>query len=310
MVRMMATPTVTVVPIAPAHRASRSRRPHDATANARQVSSGVPPRAAATARKGKGLDPARGVQDVAELDARVRELSRELAYAEEGERVRLAQELHDELGAHLTAARLAAARIETWLPADAPSACAQALAALCAALDSVCDASRWLVDERHAPQLDGGLVPALSRWTTQFSARTQLRTSFVCAADVRLTQLTRDATHAIYRVAQEALNNVAKHANASGVMLSLACDANTLVLEVRDDGIGLARGVRAKPGHHGLSGMRARCEAFGGTLRLAGGSGRGGDRGTTITASFAWKALTDSASKRGTRGMRADARQS
>ena len=64
------------------------------------------------------------------------------------------------------------------------------------------------------PSLEAGIVGALAHWTGDFAARTQLRTSFVCAADVRLTRLPADAALAVFRVAQEALNNIAKHARA------------------------------------------------------------------------------------------------
>jgi signal transduction histidine kinase len=288
---------LTVVPIAPTRGAGPAGAP--------QPSPAVAPRAVAPARNARRALSGRVARDLALLNAQVRELSRALAHAHEDERTRLARDLHDELGAQLISARLAAARLETWLPADAPPACAQALGTLCAALEGVCSASRRLINERHAPQIDSGLVPALSQWTTQFSARTQLHTSLVCAADARLTQLAPDATHALYRITQEALNNVAKHANASSVMLRIVSTAETLTLEISDDGRGMTAAARAKHGHFGLAGMRARCEAFGGTLQVASPADRGADlkapatrarRGVTVTACFAWDALIAAAS--------------
>jgi signal transduction histidine kinase len=203
--------------------------------------------------------------------------------------------LHDGLGAHLTAARFALARVENWLPADAPPACGEALALASSALDAVCDASQQLVADRHPPQSDAGLglVSSLSHWAAEFGKRTQLRISFVCAADLRVTQLAPHATMEIYRVAQESLNNVAKHAHASNVTVIVASDRRHLTLKVTDDGRGIARGARAKAGRFGLSGMRQRCEDLGGSLKIVGAARSHPRAGTTLTARFAWSALLD-----------------
>lgn len=259
-------------------------------------------------------------RELARLRARVRELSTELLQAQEAACHHVARELHDGVGAELTATRFALAGIETWLPADAPPQCAAALEIANRSLDAVCAASRQAVAELHAPSLEAGIVGALSHWTGDFAIRTQLRTSFVCAADVRLTRLPADAALAVFRVAQEALNNIAKHARASAADVRIETSRHHLTLIVSDDGIGLSRNARTRRGHFGLTGMRARCAAFDGTLRIgaagiglsrggaaAAGStgakrhgGRGaaqrGDpakdsRGTTLRARFAWDAM-------------------
>jgi signal transduction histidine kinase len=158
----------------------------------------------------------------------------------------------------------------------------------------VCEATRRVVSDLHAPSLEGGIVGALSQWTSDFAARTQLRTSFVCAADVRLTRLPADAALAVFRVAQEALNNIAKHARASAADVRLEASRRHLTLVVCDDGAGAAPHARERNGHFGLTGMRARCAAFDGTVQI---SARGRDqesvqkRGTTVRASFAWDAM-------------------
>jgi signal transduction histidine kinase len=257
-------------------------------------------------------------RELARLRARVRELSTELMQAQEAACRHVARELHDGVGAELTATRFALAGIETWLPADAPPQCAAALEVANRSLDAVCAASRQVVAELHAPALDVGIVGALSHWTADFAMRTQLRTSFVCAADVRLTRLPADAALAVFRVAQEALNNIAKHARASAADVRIETSRRHLTLIVSDDGIGLTRNARTRRGHFGLAGIRARCAAFDGTLRIGasnpgnnsgsnsgGGTRRNGSRpagahrgeaardgrGTTIRAHFAWDAM-------------------
>ena len=245
---------------------------------------------------------------MARLRARVRELSAELVQAQEAACRHVARELHDGVGAELTATRFALAGVETWLPADAPAQCSAALAVANRSLDAVCAATRQAVAELHAPALEAGIVGALAQWTGEFAARTQLRTSFVCSADVRLTRLPADAALAVFRVAQEALNNVAKHARATSADVRIETSRRHLTLIVSDDGVGVARHVHRASGplgHFGVSGMKARCAAFDGTLRVSarraepqgpgpGSSRRGagdGARGTLVRARFAWDAL-------------------
>jgi signal transduction histidine kinase len=239
-------------------------------------------------------------QEIARLRARVRELSAELVQAQEAACRHVARELHDGVGAELTATRFALAGVETWLPADAPPQCSAALAVANRSLDAVCEASRQAVAELHAPSLEAGIVGALAHWTGDFAARTQLRTSFVCAADVRLTRLPTDAALAVFRVAQEALNNIAKHARAESADVRIETGRRHLTLIVVDDGSGITHNARSRRGHFGLSSMQARCAAFDGTLRVSarraaterGDSGNGmPSRGTLVRARFAWDAM-------------------
>jgi signal transduction histidine kinase len=251
------------------------------------------------ARDGFDAPSASAERELAQLRARVRELSAELVQAQETACRHVARELHDGVGAELTATRFALASVETWLPADAPPQCAAALAVANRSLDAVCAASRQAVTELHAPSLEAGIVGALAHWTGDFATRTQLRTSFVCAADVRLTRLPADAALAVFRVAQEALNNIVKHARAESADVRIETSRRHLTLLVSDDGIGLTRNARHRRGHFGLSGMQARCAAFDGTLRISArrtvGSHRGASgnpsRGTLLHARFAWDAM-------------------
>jgi signal transduction histidine kinase len=232
-------------------------------------------------------------REIARLRARVRELSAELVHAQEAACHHVARELHDSVGSELTATRFALAGIETWLPVDAPPQCAAALKVASRSLDAVCDATRHAVAELHAPALEAGLVSALAQWTGDFSARTQLRTSFVCAADLRIAHLPADAALAVFRVAQEALNNIARHARASAADVRIEASRRHLTLVVSDDGVGLAPRARVRRGHFGLAGMRARCAAFDGAVQIS--TRRRDDaapaRGTTVRARFAWDAM-------------------
>ncbi|CAG4914791.1 sensor histidine kinase [Paraburkholderia gardini] len=288
--------------------------------------------------------PTSASPQLAQLQSRVRELAAELTAAQERARGQLARELHDGVGAELTATRFALANVDTWLPADAPPQCVAALAAVRRSLDAVCEATRRTVADLYGPQMEAGIVGTLSQWVSEFAARTGLRTSFVCAADVRLTQLPAAASLAVFRAAQEALNNVAKHARASGADVRLESSRRHLTLTVTDDGIGVSPRAAVPrggdQGGFGLAGMRARCAAFDGTLRIVAGTGprarrnagergdavcargmngmngtsrtqetngtrvKGNMRGTTVRARFAWEALlAGSRSDRAPRGV-------
>ncbi|MGN6650264.1 sensor histidine kinase [Trinickia sp.] len=209
---------------------------------------------------------AEGVEHDADLEAAREDIKRHLA-----------RELHDGLGAELTAARFALANVEHALNAmENAGDAAVALAIAQRSLEAASEASQRLIHELHAPSVEGGIVTALAEWTHTFSERTGIATRFVCAADVRLAQLPADAALAVMRVAQEALNNVAKHADATCADVRIQTDAKRLVLIVEDDGRGMPPRARragapdsVSARGFGLPGMRARCEGFGGAVRIA-----------------------------------------
>jgi signal transduction histidine kinase len=245
----------------------------------------------------------------------LRDQTADLDEAREEIKRHIARELHDGLGAELTAARFALANVHHALTASGDAAAAVAALSLAQrSLDAACEAGRRLVQELHTPKVAGGIVDALAEWTRAFSERTGLVTSFICSADLRLTQLPAEAALAVIRVAQEALNNVAKHADASRADVRLQTDSKRLMLIVEDDGRGMPpRARRAgapdsiEARGFGLPGMRARCESFGGALRIASrlrGDAAGpygpwtdddrapaGRSGTTVRAHFLWAAM-------------------
>ena len=214
--------------------------------------------------------------------------------ADETARLRLARELHDSVGAELAATHFALLHARACLPADAAPQCAAALADLERSLGATADAVRQVLDGLNAPHLEDGLIAALAVWTRGFGARTGLlvRLAGKAGDDARLARLPAEAALAVFRVAQEALANVARHAQAAHADIRIDCTPRHLVLTITDDGIGLPRGA-ARTGErrqrYGLTGMRERCTAFGGTLRA--GTRPASAPGTTVRARFAWSAL-------------------
>jgi signal transduction histidine kinase len=228
----------------------------------------------------------KGDHQIQRLTARVQELAALLSATEERARRALAQDLHDATGAALTVANIALARAEHWLPADASAALGDALHQARAALADVCETSHRIVEGLQTPTFDANFAATLADWIAGFGARTAIAVEFSCPDDARLDRMSHDMSLALFRVMQEALGNVARHAHAGRARVSVALDAHGVILLVEDDGVGIGAAARRKSGRFGLSGMRARCEALGGTLRVAAAK----PVGTCVRARFPWSA--------------------
>ncbi|HKB16943.1 MAG TPA: sensor histidine kinase [Planctomycetota bacterium] len=194
------------------------------------------------------------------LEARRTELEQLTALllrAQEEERKRIARELHDEAGQVLTAVK-----IELDLEGRA-----EASRMVARALDQVRDLSNLL---RPSVLDDLGLLPALRALVEDFRRRTRIDASF--EAPERIGPLPPDQEVAIYRVVQEALTNVARHAKAGAVSVALRESDGGVTLAIEDDG----RALHAAPEPHlGLLGMRERVHALGGTLAFSASPGEG-----------------------------------
>jgi two-component system sensor histidine kinase UhpB len=183
------------------------------------------------------------------LEAEQRHGNAKVLAAQEAERHRIAQELHDEVGQSLTVVLLGLKRVEDRAPAELVEELAQVRESARAGLDDVRRVARRL---RPGVLEDLGLTSALAALVTDFASHTGagVRRSFAPG----LPALAPEAEVVVYRVAQEALTNVARHADASSVELSLGRLGDAVVLEVRDDG----RGFAGPEEGSGLRGVRER----------------------------------------------------
>ena len=199
------------------------------------------------------------------------------------ERAALARELHDELGAILTAARLDVAWLAAQPRCQDPDI-GRRLAALQRLLAQGIEMKRRIVEDLHPTVLTHlGLVPALEQLVA--SSRARFSGDLRATVDPQAT-LTGEPALALYRIAQEALTNVHKYAHARRVHVTLVRSRAGVELEVRDDGRGFDPGA-VGCGHHGLAGMRHRMGAVGGRLDVDAAPGRG----TTIRATVPAQAL-------------------
>jgi len=214
---------------------------------------------------------------VRERTATLAQLATHLQQVREEERGHLARELHDELGALLTAAKLDVARLKSRLGTQNPEVL-QRLQHLTETLNSGIALKRRIIEDLRPSSLTNlGLTASLEILAREFSERSGVEV----ASSLEEVELDEAAQLTIYRIVQESLTNVGKYADAKQVGVSLHDYSNHIEVEIRDDGKGFDVGT-AKPSTHGLAGMRHRVEAAGGRLMVS--SRPGG--GTRILASL------------------------
>lgn len=185
------------------------------------------------------------------LEEERQESGRRALAAQEAERKRIATELHDEVGQSMTGVLLLLQQVADQLPAPHRGVFAEAQEATRKSIEEV----RRIAQELRPELLEHlGLVSALKSLATGFTERAGLELEWDFARD--LPPLAPDAELVVYRVAQESLTNVARHAEASRVWLSLQPGRNSVVLRVVDDGQGI--NGRLSEGAGGLRGMRER----------------------------------------------------
>ena len=202
--------------------------------------------------------------------AELTELTRHLQSAREDERSRLARELHDELGALLTAAKLEGARLKRNLGTMAPEV-AERLKQLNETLDRGIALKRRIIEDLRPSSLSNlGLVAALEIQAREFAQRAEIAVRTV----LEPVALDDNAQMTAYRLVQESLTNIAKYARASDVTISLAQQGGQVEVSVLDNGVGFDPG-QVRPTAHGLLGMRYRVEAEGGRLEVDSAPGQG-----------------------------------
>lgn len=209
-------------------------------------------------------------KQVKERTASLAELATHLQNVREDERGHLARELHDELGALLTAAKLDVARIKSRLAGNLPEV-SERLQHLTSTLNSGIALKRRIVEDLRPSSLSHlGLVASLEILAREFEEQSGLSIS----TDLETVELGGSAQLTVYRLVQESLTNIAKYAQATQVEISLHNFDSYLTIDVKDNG----KGFKLKnigPGSHGLAGMRHRVEAAGGKLTVDSTEGSG-----------------------------------
>ncbi len=210
---------------------------------------------------------------------RLRQLAAHQEGVREAERTRIAHELHDELGGLLTAARLDLGRIGQ-MPGIAPAR----IEKLRDTLDAAIGSTRAIIADLRPPVIDHlGLWGAIEWYARELANRRGLRRQVVIAPELEDVNPAHDVGISLYRIVQEALCNIIKHAEASSIIVNVCRLASGLVeLEITDNGKGVSSEDLAKAGHWGVLGMRERVHSHGGELTIEDAPGGG----TTLRATL------------------------
>jgi signal transduction histidine kinase len=222
----------------------------------------------------KAQDLAR--QEIAQRAALQSELLRRTVAAQEHERERIARELHDETGQTISAIRYQVAALESAL-ADDRSLAPEAIHSLeTLTRQAFADLNRMVTDLRPAQLDDLGLVAAVHWLCDQADIRLGLK------VDIRIqgrkTRLSREIETALFRVTQEALTNIARHAGVDTAKVSLTFSPLIVALEIIDQGVGFSQEQESdspERGAWGIVGMRERIASVGGVLELNSAPGQG-----------------------------------
>ena len=216
----------------------------------------------------------RSEEELQQTLGQVRTLSRRLEVVREDERTRIARELHDELGVRLTCLKMDLSRLND---ASRPKLEEKVLSMI-EQVDTTIAAVQGLVAELRPGVLDDlGLVAAIEWQCRDFERRSGIR----CLVDSSEEDIPLDSAKATaaFRICQEALTNVVRHARAKEIRVHLDMLDRELLLEIHDDGQGILPEKVTDAGSLGLLGMRERAAAVGGALQIVGLRGQG----TTVT---------------------------
>lgn len=219
----------------------------------------------------------RAEEQLEQSQERLRSLTARLESIQEEERIRIAREVHDELGQALTGVKLEFASLRDQLP-DAGPAIARRVESISKLVDRTMQSVRKIATELRPVVLDQlGLIPAIEWQARDF----QTRTGIPCTLNIylRTVALSIDRSTGVFRIFQEILTNVARHAQASRVDISMHERAGHLLLQVSDNGRGITDAEVSGSRSLGLLGMRERSLLLGGETSIE----RHPVKGTTVT---------------------------
>jgi len=205
-------------------------------------------------------------------------LAGHLQSVREEERKHLAQEFHDQLGQTLTAIKMDLSMLHRAI-ADpgkelSRSVIAQGIESSQDMIDRAIAIIREILSELRPELLDQlGIVPTLEWEVERFQRKSGISCTF--SSSVEAIDLDPKKAIALYRIFQEAVTNVARHAKATSVVVSLRREGTCLVLEIKDDGVGISADVEQRARSFGLIGMRERAVLLGGTVEISGVEGKG-----------------------------------
>jgi signal transduction histidine kinase len=229
------------------------------------------------------IERKRAEEELKQSHERLRNLSAHIESMREAERTSIAREVHDELGQALTALKMDLSWLSKKLPEEQEAAIKK-IREMSRIIDTVIQTVKRISTDLRPGILDDlGLVAAMEWQVQEFQERTRINCELT--AEGEDINLDRDLTTAVFRILQEALTNVARHANATRVAVSLKKRDGRLVLQVGDNGKGITEKQVAHPRSFGLIGMRERARSWNGSVEIDGIAGKG----TRVTVSIPLK---------------------
>ncbi len=207
----------------------------------------------------------------------LRILTARLQQAREEERTVVAREIHDQLSGALTVLKMDLSFLANRIPRE-DAALTDKAETMSRVIDATLNSVRNIATQLRPSVLDDlGLIAAIEWQAEEFQNRSRIQ----CRVDLECEQVALDKNRstAIFRIFQEALTNVARHAGASEVWVRLTAAAGSFILQIRDNGRGITQEEISSSKSLGLLGMRERALAFGGEVVIAAGPGQG----TTVT---------------------------
>ena len=208
----------------------------------------------------------------------LRELIEHHEKIREDERKRIAREIHDELGQRLLALRIEVTLLKQGV-FDSTQKRSERIDEVLGQLDSTVKSVRNLINNLRPAVMDLGLVASLEWQAKDFTRRNGIECVFETHDDN--LELDDERATVLFRVLQEALTNIVKHAKASKVVIQLDGNEETLVLRISDNGVGMPKVRNRKIKSYGLAGIRERIGMLNGEFRIS-----TGDSGTTLTISI------------------------
>lgn len=216
---------------------------------------------------------------LAQTNEQLRELSTHMENVRESERTRIARELHDDLASTLTGIKMDLTEAKNALAEDKEKVVSR-LGASLELTDAAIQSTRRIINDLRPNILDTLGVWAAIQWQTQETAK---RAGMTCEIrldkDVESTNLPDAIANALYRMVQESLNNVGRHAGASQVSLCASRSNGAVRVDISDNGKGFDPAVSVQTGHWGIIGMRERAQAHGGEFHLSSST----DGGTKVS---------------------------
>ncbi len=203
----------------------------------------------------------------------LQELASHVQDAKEQERLHIAREVHDEIGSLLTAIRIDLSWLTQRLPAGDPLL-AEKARTIEELVNKVISSANNLAHSLRPGILDHfGFIAAIEVEAQEFSKRSGITCTFTAPQEETMLSTTLSIT--LFRILQEALNNILKHANAENALIEVVTGVDHLELIISDDGVGISDTARNKPRSFGLRGIKERVAYLGGTVKIAGSANKG-----------------------------------